>query len=132
MTIKVRFCVVCHKQFEYVAGPAHPPQYCSEACRQVAKKDYRKLYYEQLYGIKPKRKKPKTYEQIVAWNKAHPLKDGWRGQPVIGGANAARNYGETSLLTWEEQQQPFERHEKTEKARKRKRKQRTRHAKKRA
>lgn len=100
MTIKKRFCVVCHKEFEYLAGLGHPPQYCSEACLQVARKDYRKLYYEQLYGIKPKRKKPKTYEQIVAWNKAHPLKDGWRGQVVLGGGPA--EFGESINLTRDE------------------------------
>ena len=45
-------------------------------------------------------RRQKTYKEIVAWNKRHPLKDGWRGQVVLGGGPA--EFGESINLTRDE------------------------------
>ena len=45
--------------------------------------------YIACYGTARKRRdlkrRPKTYAEIRAHNKAHPLVSGWRGAPVMGG-----------------------------------------------
>ena len=44
----------------------------AERLREKARKAYARL------TAKPKRPKPKTYAEIKAYNKRHPLKGGWR------------------------------------------------------
>ncbi len=55
--------------------------YCSPRCRSRASSGWTGGL--QVHG-------PKTYKEIKAHNRAHPLKGGWRGGPCMGwGRNEA-------------------------------------------
>ena len=67
----------CRREFETTHGKK--ARFCSKTCYWAA---LRKLNQE-----KPKRygHRPKSYREIVAANRKHPIAAGWRGQTVMGG-----------------------------------------------
>lgn len=46
------------------------------------------------------KKRPKTYAEIKAYNRKHPIREGWRGQQVLGGHSS--NFGESVPLACHE------------------------------
>ena len=106
-----KICEYCTCEFK----PHHSKsRYCSHECASMAR---RKLTFEKyeaeaarlgitidalkkrirrgrqaiLMAKKPKPKIPKTYAEIKAYNRAHPIVTGWRGGGVLGGGGPARH-----------------------------------------
>lgn len=93
-------CAICGKEF--IPSGRGRRKYCSLECadeaeRQKAKlRDGRRAKRTACYGVRnrdgsfaPLSRPPKTYAEIQAANRAHPIKTGWRGQPRAGGKSAS-------------------------------------------
>ena len=104
-----KICEWCKREFEARYSKGKQTKFCSHECACMAK---RKLNQEKrearakelgitvdelirrskrgrvgLRDSQPKRygHRPKSYREIVAANRKHPVAVGWRGAPVMGG-----------------------------------------------
>lgn len=87
--MRTYICLNCGREFS-VDGPGHPPKYCSLECNEEYMKQHRKEYEREYYRryIARKRKnlvRLKTYDEIKAYNRKHPIPEGWRGQSPFWG-----------------------------------------------
>ena len=93
-------CLVCGTVFESYRTTA---RFCSWDCQKEYNREHRKEYEREYYrqNVENTRKKrPKTYAEIKAYNRKHPIREGWRGQQVLGGHSS--NFGESVPLACHE------------------------------
>ncbi len=88
-------CAICGRVFSPAGRGCR--KYCSLECAAEAEKRQQKSRDRRarnrvLCGVRkrdgsivPLARRPKTYAEIQAANRANPLKAGWRGQPRAGG-----------------------------------------------
>ena len=80
-------CLNCGRTFERRNAPGKKPRFCSWDCKQKYTREdrnaYAREYYHQLYGKRKRRQK--TYDEIQAYNRKHPIPEGWRGQSPFWG-----------------------------------------------
>ena len=88
-----RTCAICGKVF--VASRTGRKKYCSHECAAAGAKQrsYENGHYKKgarrRCGSLKSLSRPKTYAEIRAANRAHPVVAGWRGQAVAGGCAAS-------------------------------------------